>query len=337
MPVLLGGRDVLFSTLQLSAKTYFSIFALTAAGWALRAAKQGLLMRRLGVHAGIVRVFAISQATEFAFLATPGGVGGYAAGIWYLRSAGASYAAATAIAAADQVLDLVFFAAAIPFALLFLVDAPEIGMLRELARISGALTAFVVLGLFLARRRLDAWLFGADMATGWIERLPFLRKRRVELRGFVANLRVQTRALTNSPFAWQAALWVCTALQWLARYAVLWLILRVLGEPVPYALLFLLQGLVLHAAQWTGVPAGAGGADLGLAASLVAFVSAPTLAAALLLWRGATLYLSLGAGIAAIVTLRARSRASHATSETAQFGNSQIESTTIAGTLRARQ
>jgi uncharacterized membrane protein YbhN (UPF0104 family) len=137
------------------------------------------------------------------------------------------------------------------------------------------------------------------------------------LRGFVANLRVQTRALTNAPPAWLAALWVCTALQWLARYAVLWLILRVLGEPVPYALLFLLQGLVLHAAQWTGVPAGAGGADLGLAASLVAFVSAPTMATALLLWRGATLYLSLASGVVSMAALRTRPHVSCAANETA--------------------
>jgi uncharacterized membrane protein YbhN (UPF0104 family) len=103
------------------------------------------------------------------------------------------------------------------------------------------------------------------------------------------------------------ALAICTSVQWLVRYGLLWLILWQLGAPVSYALLLLLQGIVLHAAGWTGVPSGGGGADLGLAATLAPLVPAAGIATALLLWRFATLYLPLAAGFVAVLALRRRS------------------------------
>jgi len=70
-----------------------------------------------------------------------------------------------------------------------------------------------------------------------------------------------------------------------------------------FALTLLLQALVLHAAMWTGVPAGGGGAELGLTAALTSWVPASSIATALLLWRVATLYICLIAGAIAIAWL----------------------------------
>lgn len=306
VPLILGGSAAVMSSLRLPLPDYAAIFALVLASWLLRAFKQGLLMQRLQLHAPRWRVLAISQATEFAFLATPGGVGGYAAGILYLRRAGASYAAATAISAADQILDLVFFAVAIPVALIFLVDAPEVGALRGLARAGAALTAIALAAAWLLRKPLSRWSFGGADAPGWLERMPYLRRRSAELRSFLRNLQTQLGTLMAASPAYFAVLCACTTLQWATRYGVLWLIVGLLGHPVPFALLFLLQGVVLHAAQWTGAPAGAGGADVGLAASLAAFAPAEAIATALLLWRFATLHLGLLAGLLAVVCLRER-------------------------------
>ena len=77
----------------------------------------------------------------------------------------------------------------------------------------------------------------------------------------------------------------------------LWLVLLLLGHRVPFALILLMQCLVLHAALWTGVPAGGGGAELGLSATLAAWVPPTSIATALLLWRMATLYICLAAKI----------------------------------------
>ena len=62
------------------------------------------------------RSLGISLATDFAFMTTPGGVGGYAASVYYLRRAGASASGAAAITAADQGMDVLFFVVALPLA-----------------------------------------------------------------------------------------------------------------------------------------------------------------------------------------------------------------------------
>jgi len=306
IPLMLGGSAAVAFSLQLSASGYASLAALVLASAAFRAIKQGVLMRKLGVHSHRWRVLAISQATEMAFLATPGGIGGYAAGVLYLRREGATFAAATAISAADQILDLVFFAVAMPLALVFLVDAPEVGVLRSVAQVGAAVMVVGLFAVALTRKQLGRWLFVDARAPGWLERMPRLRGRSVELRGFLRNLSIQLGELTAMSPGIFAALCACTALQWLTRYGVLWLVMTLLGHPIPLALLFLLQGVVLHAAQWTGAPAGAGGADVGLAAILAAFAPAEAIAAALLLWRFATLHLNLLAGLVCVLALRDR-------------------------------
>ena len=302
VPVWLGGGHALSASFGLPAHAYLYLLALVLFGWAMRALKQWLLIQRLGLRVGAWRNIAISLATDLAFLATPGGVGGYAAGIYYVRGIGGSYAQATAISAADQVLDLMFFAIAMPLAALFLSQSAELSPLLAHGAAFGGIGALALLvALVLARRPLGAWFFGA---RGPIERIGFLRRRRDALRGFINNVLGETQRLMRGSPAWFALAFASTAVQWLARYGVLWLILMQLGACVPFSLTLLLQGVVLHVAQWTGMPAGGGGADLGLAATLAPFVPTAAIASALVLWRIATLYLSLIAGMISITALR---------------------------------
>lgn len=305
-PLLLGGRAAIANAFELRADKYIYLSVLVITGWLLRALKQGLLMQRLGVHAGVWRTLGISLAIDCAFLATPGGVGGYAAGIYYVRKVGASYAAATAIAAGDQILDLLFFALAMPLAALSLAQTRALPPVLAQGAAFGGLIALVLLAMLIAlRRHLATWFFSA---RGPVERIAFLRHRRDSLQSFFDNVGGEARVLMRGSPAYFALAFTATAVQWLTRYGVLWLILELFGHRVPFALLLLLQGVVLHVAQWTGMPAGGGGADLGLAATLAPFVPTSTVASALLLWRIGTLYLPLAAGTIAVVALRWRDR-----------------------------
>jgi len=305
-PLLLGGRAAIANAFELRADKYVYMFLLVVSGWLLRALKQALLMQRLGVRAGAWRTLGISLAIDCAFLATPGGVGGYAAGIYYVRKVGASYAAATAIAAGDQILDLLFFALAMPLAALSLSQVAELPpALAHGAAFGGLMALVLLIVLITLRRHLATWFFGA---RGPVERIAFLQHRRDSLKSFFDNVGGETRVLMSGSPAYFALAFAATAVQWLTRYGVLWLILELFGHRVPFALLLLLQGVVLHVAQWTGMPAGGGGADLGLAATLAPFVPTGTVASALLLWRIGTLYLPLAAGAISVVALRWRDR-----------------------------
>ena len=302
VPIVIGGRQTLAQTLSFPLSGYLVLLTVIATCWLARALKLQLLMRQLDLHSGFARVFAISLATDFAFISTPGGVGGYAAGIYYVRREGASIGAATTIAVADQLLDLAFFALALPIAGLS-VSSELPRPLTMLAFGVSALMIAIGAGTLLARRKIAAWLANENLFT---RRWPGLRPGQQTLHQFLLSVAEHMRLLANGGVVNLLALTGSTAVQWVTRYGALWIALTLLGHKVPFALTLLLQSLVLHAALWTGVPSGAGGAELGLSATLAPWVPMASLAPALLLWRITTFYVCLMAGIIAISLLSQR-------------------------------
>ena len=302
VPVLIGGRETLAQTLSFPVSGYLMLLTAIAVCWLARAMKMQLLMRQLDLHSGFARVFAISLATDFAFISTPGGVGGYAASIYYVRREGASMSAATTIAVADQLLDLAFFAVALPLAGL-MVSSELPRPLTVLAFGASALMVAIGAGTLLARGKIATWLANENLLT---RRWPRLRRRQQTLHEFLSSVAAHMRLLRHGGIMNLLALTGSTAVQWTTRYGALWIALTVLGDKVPFALTLLLQSLVLHAALWTGVPSGAGGAELGLSATLAPWVPVASLAPALLLWRITTFYVCLMAGAIAISLLSQR-------------------------------
>jgi uncharacterized protein (TIRG00374 family) len=304
VPIMLGGRDALSATLHFSVQGYVAILALIVASWSSRALKLQLLLHRFEVQSQFPRMMLVSLATDFAFMTTPGGVAGYAASVYYLRRAGASASGAAAVTAADQGMDVIFFVLALPIAGLGLIASDTIGSgapltLTAIAFASSALVVLVAVAALLGRRKLQAWFAAMSFSPRW----PRLRRAHEAASAFFAMLWTDARLVQAGGPGFLFDVFVLTALQQLTRYGILWLALLLLGHPVAFVFAFLLQVFVLQAATWTGMPSGAGGAELGLGAALVAWVPAPSLATALLLWRIATLYVGLVAGAIAIALL----------------------------------
>ena len=300
LPLAVGGRAALAQVLRFAPIDVAALFALAAAAALARALKQCLLLRRLGLRLGIAPSLAVSLATEAAFALTPAGAGGYPASVWLLRRVGARLPAAIATTAADPLLDGLFFALALPLAALFAADSSAPPVLRDLA-LATAISLVMVAALAAL-----AWRPLRRLALRLLPRLwrlsPLARRQRA-LTATTVKLRRALRRLRRGGSLFLLLALTLTTAQWCARYAILWLILDRLGAPLPFALVLLLQALVLHAAQWTGVPAGAGGADLGLGLALAPLLPAPSLAAALLLWRLGTLVLPVAAGALALLAL----------------------------------
>jgi uncharacterized protein (TIRG00374 family) len=302
VPIVLGGREALLAALHFSIQGYFGIFALILASWAGRTLKLQLLLHRLGVRASLLRALGISLATDFAFVTTPGGVGGYAASVYYLRRAGASTSGAAAVTAADQGMDVLFFVVALPLAALGLIWSDVPRSLSTIALATSALIALAALVAWFSRRRLANWLGSISFGSRW----PRLVRAQHALTEFVKRMHADARLVFSAGPLFLFYIFALTVLQQVTRYGILWLALLLLGYPVSFLLIFLLQVFVLQAASWTGVPAGAGSAELGLSATLITWVPGPGLATALLLWRLATLHVGLVAGAIAIAVLARR-------------------------------
>jgi len=302
VPIVLGGRDALLAALHFSIQGYVGIFALIVASWAGRTLKLQLLLHRLGVTASLLRSLGISLATDFAFITTPGGVGGYAASVYYLRRAGASASGAAAITAADQGMDVLFFVVALPLAALGLIWSDVPRGLSTVALATSALIALAALVAWLARGRLASWLGSISFGRRW----PRLARVQHAVTEFLKRMHADAQMVFAAGPQFLFCIFALTVLQQVTRYSILWLALLLLGYPVSFPLIFLLQVFVLQAASWTGVPSGAGSAELGLSATLISWVPGPALATALLLWRMATLHVGLIAGAIAIAVLARR-------------------------------
>ena len=303
LPLAIGGRVALTQVFRFAPADVAALLALAAIAALARALKQCLLLRRLGMRLGVAPSLAVSLATEAAFALTPAGAGGYPASIWLLRRVGTRLPAAIATTAADPLLDGLFFALALPLAAAFAVDSSAPLPLRELA-LATAITLVAGAALVVLAWRPLLRLAVRLLPRLW--RLSLLARRRRALTTSAIKLRRALHRLRRGGMPFLLTALALTTTQWCARYAILWLILDRLGAPLPFALVLLLQALVLHVAQWTGVPAGAGGADLGLGLALAPLLPVPALAAALLLWRLGTLYLPVAAGALAVLALGLR-------------------------------
>ena len=295
VPLLLGGRAALAALREVPASALATILGVTLFGWLARAAKLAMLAHGVGLRLRPLQSLLVSLATDFGFLATPGGLGGYAANVLLLRRAGATTSAATAVAAADQIVDALFFAIALPLAACAALRSalPEL-MLRAAFAGGGVLCGGALLAFVLRRPLLRAAAHRAEShRDGRVARAYSL---------FAQALQDTARLLHGDARA-TLALAVLTTVQWTTRYGVLWLALGAFGHAVPYAVTLLAQGVVMHVAQWTGLPSGAGGAEFGLAAALAPWLTPAQLAPAALVWRGATLHLALLAGGFALLHL----------------------------------
>jgi uncharacterized protein (TIRG00374 family) len=300
IPFLLGGRTTLAAATNIAVDGYAALLGLVLASWMARALKLHLLLHRLKTPTTIARSFGISLATDLAFAATPAGIGGYVATIYYLRRAGTSTTGAATIMAMDQGTDLVFFSISVPLVALALAGSDLSQTMTIAALGTAAVTLIFLATIWLARRKILAFVFAPNRL---LERSSYLRRAQHALRTFVTGSRTYVSLIIAAGpmfFLWMLGL---TAVQWLTRYGVLWLTLLLLHHPVSFALTFLLQVGVLHAALWTGIPAGGGGAELGLTATLAPWVAPAQMATALVIWRAATLYTSLLAGSVAMIAL----------------------------------
>lgn len=299
-PFALGGRDTYAALRHVDAIVLWQLAAVAGISGLAKAAKLHLLVSRLDRRLQFRRSLAISLATDFAFLASPAGAAGYVVNAALLRSAGASWSGSTAAVAAEQALDWIFFAIAVPlaaFASLAMLAIVLPGFSPSGVAVPVAAIGFLALACWPLRSRIGS------AALGWARTIPWWESRLDGLSRHIAEVGRQTKFLLAGSLSSAIVLMLLTAVQWLTRYGVLWFVLKQLGHQLPLGFLMVVQATALHVAQWTGVPAGGGGADVALATVLHHWIPLSSMAIVLLLWRFATLYVPLVVGAICLLVL----------------------------------
>jgi glycosyltransferase 2 family protein len=299
-PFILGSHESFVGLRTVSAHMFLALAASAAVSALGKAGKQQLMQTALGFGLPFMRTYGIALVTDSAFLVSPLG----AAGVWgQYRVAAARWSVVGDChdgRRADQALDLAFLTVAVPIAIAFAIGplaqvVPRANVSMVVGMLAGA--AILIGTLWACRRQVASAL---DAACG---RIQWLGPQRARWDKFRQSVRQQFGLLMTGPRHRFAGLLLFTTLQWLPRYGVLWFILLELGYRLPLGFVLAVQAVVLHAALWTGIPAGGAAGDLALAAAFANWVPQDTMATALVLWRFATLYSPLMLGAAAFVAL----------------------------------
>lgn len=302
--IALSGTSVLRDVAAFPLAGVAAVVCTVIVGWIAKALKFQQLATHLNRSLPFWKCLAVAVGCDFAFVASPGGVAGYPATVLLFGRIGIDAPRALAVAAADQLLDLAFFAVAIPLTLAWMLignhaAAPALRL--------GGVAAFLVILVLAAigsMGRIGGILSrcasrSLELDRSKLGRLLALEHHWKQFRGHLQSL------CAASPKAVLSIACVTNA-QWIARYATLGIALAWLGHDVPYAAAFLAQAVALHAGQWTGVPGGVGTADAIVFESLRPWLPFAPLTTALVVWRLATFHLTLLAGGGASAWLIAR-------------------------------
>jgi glycosyltransferase 2 family protein len=299
-PFVLGSHQSLAGLRTVSMHMFLVLVASAAASALGKAGKQHLMQTVLGLRLPFMRTYGIALVTDSAFLVSPLGAAGYGVNIGLLQRAGAPWATATTVVGADQALDLAFLAVAVPIAIAFaLGPLAQVLPSANVSMVVGILAgAAILIGTLWASRRKVASALEASCS-----RIQWLGQLRARWDKFRQSIRQQMGLLMMGSRRQFAGLLMFTVLQWLTRYGVLWFVLLELGYRLPLGFVWAVQAVALHAALWTGIPAGGAAGDLALAAAFANWVPQDAMVTALVLWRFATLYAPLMLGAAAFVAL----------------------------------
>lgn len=293
VPALLGGSDLLARLHAFDSSLLLGLLGMIVLCWVINATRLRLLLGSHGEKLGRWRSLGVIMATEFAICTTPGGSGGPLALMALLARERIKPARSSAVYAADQLNDLLFFLGAMlaiaVYALFHSLNRSlEAMLLSSAVLMVGALAG--VVALLSYRRPL------LQLNCRLLRRLKMSASRR---RRWTRKILHFFRALADTwrlPKRTLALVFALTCVHWGLRYSVLYLALRGLGVDLQWMLSFLVQMLSLSAGQFSLLPGGAGAAELTSAALLTPWVGASTAAAAILIWRVVTYYFYLIAG-----------------------------------------
>lgn len=250
----------------------------------------------LGFRIRPVEAFRMTLAVDLGASVSPTAVGGGFLKWGMLVDRGVTPGAAASVTALPTLEDGIFFAAALPVAVV-VTAAWEVGGWGAVAGTAasrlGLLVAaaavifFMVLGLsrLLLRGvlglRLQRWTL---RGAAWVRRR--IRSAWEDARDVFAVIMVRGKARLALSLA-------LTAIQWTARYSVITALVAFLGVPVKPVLFWALQWVVFTLMTLIPTPGAAGGAEVTFALVYGALLPAGALGIATAGWRFLTFYLQV--------------------------------------------
>ncbi len=264
------------------------LVGLMAVSWTANGLRVQAMAAALHHRLTLPQALSISLSATFGTAATPSSIGAPILRVGLSRRAGIPMAEATAMTAVNYTIDMVYFAALTPFAVIVVlgdarwrhaldrVEAPDAHVLAAI----GIVALLAVTGGLWYRGRSDRRLL-----AGLRDRL------RVDERAGRTGAAVRS-LVRHRPTALAVDL-AFASVQWTARYATLPVILWAMGETLNPIPLILLQAGLFAFGPLLVVPGGGGGVEALSAFLLSGLVPDGTVGVVVLIWRAVTYHLGL--------------------------------------------
>lgn len=289
-------RELLGTLGQLSHGYLLFALALGILPWFTNALRLLIWTRFLGHRLAFRDAFEITLGTDLGAAVSPTAVGGGFFKWGMLVQRGVTPGTAASLATVAPIEDAVFFAIALPIAIYFTAswDHPV------LAAAASELTANLLPVLVgTAAIALVSWLAVRMVVGGTLGRrtqrrgLRVMRRTRSGIRGTLQDARSVYRLIGADGKARFALTLSLTAIQWVARYSIISVLIAFLGAPVQPVLFWLLQWVVFTLAAAIPTPGAAGGAEAAFYVIYSPFVPSGLMGLATAGWRFFTFYLLL--------------------------------------------
>ena len=179
------------------------------------------------------------------------------------------------------ILDLFFFAWAVPLSLAYLLVSDTVALpagveVVGVGMAAGALAGAVALGRY--PRPVVALLL-------ILARWPVVRRFDTRIRGIARDYYRSSRAYRRTPGLLRATLNAVTAVHWLAAFVLLWGLLEIYGVDLSLAVTLALLNVLTLVSQFVPTPGGAGFVEAAVGLSVDSYAAGGSVAGALLLWR----------------------------------------------------
>lgn len=300
--LLVTDRQLLASLDEFPRQYLLLAVALGLTPWVTNTLRLLIWTHFLGFRLRFREAFQMTLAVDLGSAVSPTAVGGGFFKWGMLVQRGVTPGAAASIVTVPTLEDGVFFALAIPAAIVY-TESWDLPVFQQIAEQVQA--NVLVMGLTAAGIALFTWLAVRWMLTGGLGRrtqarsLRFFGRTRRRLRQTWTDAREVFRLIVVRGKARFALSLSITAVQWIARYSVISALIAFLGAPVEPVLFWLLQWVVFTLMSMIPTPGAAGGAEAAFFLIYSALLPEEVIGLATAGWRFLTFYLQLG--LAAIV------------------------------------
>lgn len=307
--LLVTDRDLLIAATGFPRGYLAVALILGVLPWLTNTLRLQIWTRFLGHRMRFRSALQVVLATDLGSAVSPTAVGGGFFKWGMLVQRGMSPGTAASLSALTPLEDGIFFAIAIPLAILWTASWENPVFSTISAELKGRALPLLVLTLLVG---LVTWMIVRFLLDGHLGRAARVQSRRFMGRLWASagrnwrDAREVYRLIRVDGKLWFAASMLLTAVQWIARYSIISFLVAFLGVPVQPVLFWLLQWVVFTLAALIPTPGAAGGAEAAFFIIYGAFLPPEVIALATAGWRFFTFYLLLGIAAIGYVALSFR-------------------------------